>query len=385
MRREGESNPTVALLTTVTDQFRKVVKVDQEGCSQAKGRLSAALEEIGERVERMEERTDRGEDSSKPSVLNRHTQHPLSIPPAMAKPVVVLDGGMSRELMRLNAPFRQPEWSALALIESPHSVKTVHEDYAQAGADVLTTNSYALVPFHINEDRFWKRGEELSALSGRLAREAADAFAGRKVAGSLPPMYGSYEPALFEPSTVQERLAVLVRGLRPYVDLWLGETLSLIAEAEAVRVAVKDSGKPLWIAFTLEDSGSEDNARLRSGESVVDAARWAVNAGVEALLFNCSRPEYMDSAVQDAQRVFMSEATKKAPLIGVYANAFEPKSTDKAANVGISSTREDLNAGNYIDFARQWVSSGASIVGGCCGIGVEHIKYISSALKQAKE
>ncbi|CZT15560.1 uncharacterized protein RCC_01413 [Ramularia collo-cygni] len=303
----------------------------------------------------------------------------------MTDTIIVLDGGMSRELIRIGAPFQQPEWSALALLEAPHLVKQAHQEFAAAGADVLTTNTYALVPFHINEDRFWSRGEELSALAGQLAKEAADAFVGKRVAGSLPPMFGSYEPALFDPTTVQSRLAVLIRGLSSHVDLWLGETLSLIAEAEAVKWAVKESGKPLWISFTLEDDGPQAPARLRSGESVEDAARWSLDAGIEALLFNCSRPEYMNAAVLEAQRVFTGMTMpedSKAPLIGVYGNAFELKSTDDAANVGISSTRKDLNAVKYSDFARQWVSSGASIVGGCCGIGTEHIQDLSSALKK---
>lgn len=63
--------------------------------------------------------------------------------------ITVLDGGMSRELMRLGAELRQPEWSALALMESPEIVRRVHEEFIAAGADVVTTNTYALVPFHI--------------------------------------------------------------------------------------------------------------------------------------------------------------------------------------------------------------------------------------------
>jgi S-methylmethionine-dependent homocysteine/selenocysteine methylase len=85
--------------------------------------------------------------------------------------VILLDGGMSRELIRLNAPFRQPEWSSLALMEIPHVVEQVHAEFAAAGAQVLTTNSYALVPFHIGEERFFKQGEKLAANAGRLARK----------------------------------------------------------------------------------------------------------------------------------------------------------------------------------------------------------------------
>lgn len=72
--------------------------------------------------------------------------------------ITILDGGMGRELERIGAPFRQPEWSALALMEAPEMVRRVHEDYIRAGAKVITTNSYALVPFHIGEGRFRARG-----------------------------------------------------------------------------------------------------------------------------------------------------------------------------------------------------------------------------------
>lgn len=86
----------------------------------------------------------------------------------------VLDGGMGRELARRGAPFRQPEWSALALMEAPETVREVHQAYATSGARVITTNSYALVPFHIGEARFAAQGEALAALAGQLARGVAD-------------------------------------------------------------------------------------------------------------------------------------------------------------------------------------------------------------------
>ena len=98
----------------------------------------------------------------------------------MTRKIRILDGGMSRELIRLGAELRQPEWSALALMEAPDIVRQVHQDFIDAGADVVTTNSYALVPFHIGEERFRDQGPALIALSGRLAREAADARANRQ-------------------------------------------------------------------------------------------------------------------------------------------------------------------------------------------------------------
>ncbi|TNV10762.1 homocysteine S-methyltransferase family protein, partial [Ochrobactrum teleogrylli] len=128
----------------------------------------------------------------------------------MSKKAIILDGGMGRELERVGAPFRQPEWSALALIEGPQFVREVHDGYIAAGADVITTNSYAVVPFHIGEERFAAEGLKLAALSGTIAREAADASdRDVKVAGSLPPVFGSYQPDLFDPARAGELLGVL--------------------------------------------------------------------------------------------------------------------------------------------------------------------------------
>ena len=53
----------------------------------------------------------------------------------------ILDGGMGRELERRGAPFKQPEWSALAMMEAPSIVKAVHQSYINSGSRVITTNS----------------------------------------------------------------------------------------------------------------------------------------------------------------------------------------------------------------------------------------------------
>ncbi|MBB3289533.1 MULTISPECIES: homocysteine S-methyltransferase family protein [unclassified Rhizobium] len=301
---------------------------------------------------------------------------------------LILDGGMSRELLRLGAELKQPEWSALALINSPEIVRQVHDEFIAAGSDVITTNSYALVPFHIGEERFRADGAALIARAGQLARDAADACKDRKilVAGSLPPIFGSYEPENFDPSRVQDYLKVLVENLDPYVDVWLGETLSLIAEGEAVRTAVAETGKPFWISFTLADDAAQRNGAspaLRSGERVEDAARWAASSGAEALLFNCSKPEVMRAAVDTAGEVFRSSGSTLQ--IGVYANAFEGEQGESAANEGLHATRDDLNDDAYSRFACSWVDAGATMVGGCCGIGAGHIHQLRRSLTHAVE
>ncbi len=288
--------------------------------------------------------------------------------------ITLLDGGMGRELKRMGAPFRQPEWSALALMEAPETVERAHSAFIAAGAEVIITNSYALVPFHIGEDRFAADGLALTELSGRLARAAADAVSGRKVrvAGSLPPLFGSYRPDLFDAARAPELLAPLVAGQAPHVDLWLGETLGSIAEAEAVRTALSNDQRPLWISYTLADKDIDPEVpRLRSGEPAAEAVRAAVRLGAVAVLFNCSQPEVMASAVEIARETLAGLGTE-IPF-GAYANAFQAKDENAQANQEASALRDDLELSEYLDFARGWVARGATIVGGCCGIGPDHI------------
>lgn len=298
----------------------------------------------------------------------------------MSKKIVILDGGMGRELARMGAPFRQPEWSALALMEAPQFVRQAHDAFIAAGSQAITTNSYAVVPFHVGDEVFAQRGAELIALSGQLARDAADAAASAvKVGGSLPPVLGSYRPDLFDAVKAKALLEVLVTGLRQYVDFWLAETQSSIAEVELVREVVGDDSKPLWLSFTLRDELNESGqALLRSGETISDAVTAALRLSAEAVLFNCSRPEVMASAVAEARQT--ANRQNSAVEIGVYANAFEPADNRRGANEGLSELRTDTDPQGYLLFAEQWVAAGATMIGGCCGIGPEHIAALSQAL-----
>jgi S-methylmethionine-dependent homocysteine/selenocysteine methylase len=296
---------------------------------------------------------------------------------------IILDGGMGRELKRMGAPFRQPEWSALALIEAPDMVRQAHARFIAAGAEVITTNSYAIVPFHIGEARFAAEGERLADIAGRMARQAADE-AGRpvRVAGSLPPLFGSYRPDLFDPARAHAMLKVLIAGLAPHVDIWLAETQSSIREAEAAaRAALAAAPKPLWISYTLEDEPTDLAAPpLRSGESVTVAVEAAIALGAEAVLFNCSPPEVMSAAITEA--LGAARKAGAALRIGVYANAFQAERKNVPANGTLSAMREDLDPPSYLAFVAGWLEDGASIVGGCCGIGPEHIAEIRSDLER---
>jgi len=292
--------------------------------------------------------------------------------------ITILDGGMGKELRRIGAPFRQPEWSALALLEAPEFVSEAHRNFVAAGAEVIITNTYSLVPFHIGEERFAARAAELTKLAGELARSVADA-ADRPVtvAGSLPPLFGSYEPEKFRPDAAPAMWRTLIEAQAPYVDLWVGETISSIDEAVVLMETLATFGqdKSVWLAFTLADHLSAGAPILRSGEAVSSIAD--LERDVEAVLFNCSQPEVITPAV-----VEFATKLKSGTRLGAYANAFPVQQIGQdgySANEVIVERRPDLTADRYRELAVGWVDAGASIVGGCCDIYPEHVAALAEA------
>ena len=300
---------------------------------------------------------------------------------------IILDGGMGRELERIGAPFQQPEWSAHALIESPHYVSEVHRNFINAGAEIITTNTYALVPFHIGEKRFKEQGAELIKLAAKLARDCVNendvndnvkVNSNVLVAGCIPPVLGSYRPDLFSVIQAKPLLEALIVNQEADIDFWLAETISSIEEAAMIKARTAQTNKATWIAFTVKDEINTES-RLRSGETVFDAVSQIAGQHVSAILFNCSAVEVMESALLNAKQALLALGLEGEVQLGVYANNFPPIGELREANndEGLSIIRNDISPIKYREFVSSWINAGASIVGGCCGVSAEHIEKLA--------
>ena len=297
--------------------------------------------------------------------------------------ITILDGGMGRELERRGAPFKQPEWSALAMMEAPEIVKEVHKDFIKSGAQVIMTNSYALVPFHLGEKRFQTQGKSLAISAGQVARAAVEEIQiSTRIAGSIPPLFGSYRAELYQHERVEELATPLIEGISPYCDLWICETQSLIDEPMQIKSLIDkldEKKKPVWVSFTLEDSIPTSEPVLRSGEPVVEAVTAMSEIGVDAILFNCCQLEVITKAIQVTRSKLISLNAEKIE-IGAYANAFSPRPKNVMANDELGVVREDMSPSVYLNWAQQWQQEGATLIGGCCGIGPDHITLLSEKL-----
>ena len=280
--------------------------------------------------------------------------------------ITLLDGGMGKELQRLGADCPCGLWSAKPLIDAPEMVVDVHRAFIEAGADVITTNTYGVAPQFLAQHGLEDRLEWLLGRAVELARRACDeSDRGVRIAGSLPPLGLSYRPDLVAPRhELEPAYARIARALAPGVDVMLCETMSSIAESHAAAAGAALAGKPVWIAWTLAD---DVDGVLRSGESVVDAVRSFEPIDVAAFLFNCCSPERISSALPA-----LRAATERP--IGAYANAFLSVGDDyDSFTDGSRTLRDDVDVEPYAAWVREWVDMGAEIVGGCCGIGPQHI------------
>lgn len=289
--------------------------------------------------------------------------------------VVLMDGGMGQELRRRGLTEGPPGlWSANALLRSPESVLEIHRDYIRAGARIITTNTYSTKRPRLEPVGLGGQLEPLNRLAGELACQARDEHGPDVlIAGSLPPLHGSYRPDLVRPfDEIEPLYREQAEILAPYVDLFLCETMSSAAEAFAAATGAASTGKPIWVAWTLDEAGE---GRLRSGESVTEAAAALKGLPVSGLLANCCPPESITAA--------MPELAALGPWpCGGYANGFAlvPADWGPGDAVAALGQREDLGPEAYAGHVRAWIAAGARLVGGCCEIGPEHIAHLREML-----
>jgi homocysteine S-methyltransferase len=300
--------------------------------------------------------------------------------------VVVIDGAMATELERHGFDLRDALWSAKVLIESPETIKRVHTDYFEAGADVAISASYQATFegfARIGIDR--RETRDLLRLSVRLAQEARDAFWDRLadsptakprarplVAASI----GCYGAFLHDGSEYRgnyglsinqlldfhrERLEVLIES---GPDLLACETLPCLAEAEAlVELLEEFPDVPAWLSFSCKD-----NREVAEGQTLarcIDLAEQSER--VIAVGINCTAPQHVSELLRS-----IAGRTLK-PLI-VYPNSGER--WDAAAH----AWRPTENTVDIPTAAPGWYELGARILGGCCRTTPETIDRLSESL-----
>ena len=291
--------------------------------------------------------------------------------------ITILDGGMGQELVR-RVGQATPLWAMQALLDAPELVRAVHDDFFEAGAEVATTNTYAVLPDRLAAFGLSDRLGDLIETACRLAADARDAAGHGLVAGSLGPLGFSYQPQNAPaPEVAAEIYADVARHQAAAVDVFIIETMSSVDQARGALMGAGVAGKPVWLALSVSD---EDGTKLRSGEELAGIGPLLAEFTPERVLLNCSRPE----AVSEGMPVL----TRLHRHVGAYANGFTRIAEDFnkiGSTTDLLSARQDLGPAAYAAFAQDWVAAGAKTVGGCCEVGPAHIAALAQCFGQTED
>lgn len=294
---------------------------------------------------------------------------------------MILDGAIATELGEVTGERPEVEerlWGLGAVIEDPARVRAVHRRYVEAGCDVITTDTWGLAtavreshPLLLGEGDEPVHWMDVARQGVRLARQAAEE-AGRAVEVAVA---FSINADVDTPDG-HETIRLLRRAFEDDPpDLILLETLSLVRSSTYATVErLLESGLPVWLSFRRCRHGVCGVYGEHWGGPEVDAfgraARRFEEMGVAALLINCIPPDHVAGMVG-----WLRDFTD-LPL-GVYPNL-------GYLSIGGWRSERAIGGPEYARLALQWREEGAQIIGGCCGVGPEHIAAARAALADTR-
>ena len=282
----------------------------------------------------------------------------------MSKDYILLDGGLATALEDLGNTFTSELWTGELLKSAPDQIRDAHAAFVKAGAEIIITSTYQ-VSFPGCIAKGWTHQEVVDALklSVQLAREAKAPL----VAASIGP-YGAYladgseyrgNYSVTEQELIdfhKERLEILIVCKPDYLAI---ETIPEIREARVLLNLLKELNNeiPVWIGFSCRDE-----VHLCSGETFNEAARISKELGADYVGINCTSPELVTGLLESAKDY--------GPFV-VYPNAGRTWNEKLKRLEGAAIKLSDQHI-------REWAQCGATIIGGCCGIGPKDIAQVKA-------
>jgi methionine synthase / methylenetetrahydrofolate reductase (NADH) len=278
--------------------------------------------------------------------------------------VILGDGAMGTQLYKRGVYINR-NYDGLNISE-PHLVKVVHRDYVQAGANIIGTNTFGANILKLGKHGLADSCFEINRAGAEIARRCADEGAGIYVAGSIGPLGKPIAPVgkISEEFALKSYSTQVDGLLEGGVDLFILETfLDLLEILLAIKVIRSKSDLPIIALMTVDQSGL--TAYGRSPQQIAGA----LNAeDVQVIGLNCSTGP---QAILESLKL-MREVTDK-PL-AAFPNAGESRMVE--GRLIYMSTPE-----YFAEYTKRMIQNGVRIIGGCCGTGPDHIRFMASAIR----
>ena len=283
---------------------------------------------------------------------------------------ILIDGATGTEIEKRGVPMLNNAWNGGGAMTHPDIVRQVHEDYIRAGAEIVISNTFSTSRHVLQDggleehfDLLNRRGIEL-ALEARTNLNTPDVL----VAGGIT--HWSFTGRIPTHPQLQaniEEQAVIMADAG--ADLIMLEMMSDIKRTLLLVDATQKTGLPVWVGFSCRlDEGGEPH--LLDGPSLLDGIRAIGEKEVPVI-------SIMHTEVVDVDACLRVLKANWEGLIGVYAHSGHFIEPNWIFNDVISP--ED-----FASAAKSWLQEGIQIVGGCCGIGLEHIQKLKEVIKELK-
>lgn len=291
----------------------------------------------------------------------------------LSKRILILDGAMGTMLQRKGLQGNSESFN----LTNPETIGEIHNEYIEAGADIITTNSFSANSISQSEYNLSDKAGQMAEAAARIARKAADE-APRKiwVAGSVGPTSKSLSLAqnindpIFRPYSfdgMAEAFEVQIRGLvKGGVDLLLFETCFDALNTKAALYALGHIPEASDIPIMISASMSDRSGRTLTGQTMEAFYRSVQHCSPLSFGLNCSL------GAEEMIPLIAEVASFATCAVSCYPNAGLPNEMgeyDETPSQMAESVRKIALAGSV------------NIVGGCCGTTPEHIKAVAEAVK----
>ena len=287
--------------------------------------------------------------------------------------VILLDGGTGTELERRGASMHDAVWCAAATLSHGDLLRTIHEDYVRAGASVIIANTYASNRLMLEPAGLGGEFEAINRRAVELALQARDRAAGGDavaVAGSMSHMSPMrHDPARApSPARAAEYFSEMAETLAAAgVDFIIMEMMSNPDLARPALAAALATGLPVWIGYSaLRGERGEPVPYLRADLGFADLLGAVPPSQAPVAGVMHTHVDLTSSALA-VLRGFFDGPTMAYPDSGF----FEMPSWQFV---------DIISPAMLAGAARGWIEEGVQVVGGCCGLGVEHIEALAEMI-----
>jgi homocysteine S-methyltransferase len=289
--------------------------------------------------------------------------------------VVVIDGGTGSELRHRSAALSGETWSAFAGFEHPALLTQIHRHYIDAGADVITTNTFATSRLVLDGAG---RGGDFEAINRAAVAAAKEArtSSGKNVAiaGSLSCLPPRFDPNAYPSPAVEKAGYIELAALfaAEGVDLIALEMMQDDRHARLACEAARGVGLPFWLGVSCRLASDGELAAF-------DYPGTPFARVLNALLpYEPSVVNIMHTPTNAVARAMDEVRRRWRGFVGVYPEI------DSAEGSPAPRT-EPLGPGDFALLASRWIDAGAAVVGGCCGTTPEHIRALRTFVDEREQ